>query len=643
MESRERPPAASQVGLRDRSSVCAFPETKIDAGTNSKISASNPYVLRNRWMLSIFLVTLFVALCYGLIGLPYYETNDDMAMTAIVSGGAFLEHPDEHMLFSHVYLGLVLKQLYLAMPAVPWYGILQTAAIFISMIVVTWLVTGKSRSPLMMFGIASGALLISCVRPLLLMQFTISAALAACAGTMLLLEACERWHLRKRAIKCAIGALLLISLSCIFRGASSFLVLIVTTLFTVCRFTPNPVRQWRKGAGQLLALGAAIAMVAGFNYANESYYRGEWSDFYQVNRANSSIREYGCDRIDSPLRRSIFQQVGWTLVDEKLHANWYMLDKNLHSKEKLITLSKLLHDNRAALFDMERAMSTVQAILMNKLFPLTLSLLFLVPFINRKKFPLASSLLLSASVLSLLAIFIGVFKLPVHVFDSIVMTLTLLAIRYISVSRVAEIFSFTPPRKQLVRRTALGILLLAALAPSFWLMSNLQVHLKFMARLERSFKLAMKSISPQPNQIYVTWAASPSIILSPFTDLARTFHNFKAIPVASISRTPFVSRRLQENGIQDILRELDRDNIYLVSSDRYNIALLRMYAAEKLGKEVVVTPVPVNPPMFEVFKVSYVAPATPEKLKRDLTAALITRETDEQVALSNHSETPGNE
>src|SRR5262245_29559189 len=51
-----------------------------------------------------------------------YETNDDVCLTMIVSGRGFCPRPDEHMLFSNILLGHVLKWLYQFRPLFPWYG-----------------------------------------------------------------------------------------------------------------------------------------------------------------------------------------------------------------------------------------------------------------------------------------------------------------------------------------------------------------------------------------------------------------------------------------------------------------------------------------------------------------------------------------
>lgn len=595
-----------------------------DSETDEKPSQKS--LLRNRWLISISVVVLFVTSCYWLIGLPYFETNDDVAMAAIATGTALLGKPEEHLIFGHAYLGLLLKQLYSMQPAVPWYGIFQAGAVYISMTAITWLVILKSRRPMIMLGLASGTLLLTCLRPLLLMQFTTSGALTACAGALLLMESVERWHLRKRAVACGIGAALMIALSTLIRFNAANLVLIVTTLFVISRFITTPLRQWRKLLAHLLAIAGAFAIVFTSTLANDGFYRGEWSDIYKINRANTSIREFRCDQIDSPLRNLMYQHVGWTSTDATLYMNWYGLDKEIYSVEILTRLSKLMRENQAEMFDIDKAISSARNVLTDRMFPLTFSLLLLLPFISRTKFPIASRFALSFGVLSLCAYFILYLKLPMRVFDSIILTLTLFSIRYISISRVTEIFpsifATSIGTSNRVRSTVYGILLLAVFAPALWLIPNLNKHLWRAARQEGRFNAALHNLSPKPEQLYVAWGSNPEIITSPFTDLTKTFHNFRIIPVGAIGPAPFVMNRLRDAGVKNLLGQLDRDDIFLISNYQYN-RFIRMYAAEKLGKEAVFEPIPIYPKVFECFKVKYVQPADPEKLKRDLSVAFL--------------------
>src|SRR5688500_1995124 len=68
---------------------------------------------------------LTVILVFGLVFAifePGFDTNDDAVMNMIVAGKGYGLAPDEHMVFTNVLIGFVLKYLYTVFPSVPWYG-----------------------------------------------------------------------------------------------------------------------------------------------------------------------------------------------------------------------------------------------------------------------------------------------------------------------------------------------------------------------------------------------------------------------------------------------------------------------------------------------------------------------------------------
>lgn len=585
-------------------------------------------IITNRWLLSVCTVALFVSLGYGLVGLPFYATNDDTNMTAIVSGTAYTDSPDEHNLFGHVYQGLILKHLYLTLPGIPWYGLFQISTLAISMSVITWLILCKSRRPAAVLALAIATLTVTCVRPLFLVQFTTTAALAACAGAFLLIESIERWHLRKRAIACALGAATMLTLAAIIRDDSTNLVLLVTCMATVARLLPKPVRQRRKLIAHLLTFATSFALVFALGFANTRYYENEWKDFINISEAIVTIREYRCDKIDPRMAESAYKSVGWTPTDATLLLNRYNLDESVYSLDKLTVISKLVADSKIGTFNTEGFIGSIQTLLADQAFlPLILPLLLIMPFVDRSKVPLTSWLVIAAGVLSLCTYLLLFMKLPMRVLASLILPLVLFAIRYVSPSKLAfpsDGFLRSAPLGKGLRYTTYGALLLAAVAPSFWLMSQLHAQLKFKAKTERDLRAAIQWFSARSDKLYIDWAGDLRPGVSPFSDLAEIYQNLKIIPLGPYGRTPFTYKRLKDAGIENLLRQLDRDDIVVLSNDEYN-RLIRMYAAEKLGKEVVFTRIPVRPGICQAFKVNYVEPADPEKLKRDFNAGFLAK------------------
>lgn len=591
------------------------------SGHNSSISSKAKFSLAQfRLLISISIVALFVTSLYLLIGLPYYETNDDLTMTHILTGTCFLSKPDEHIIFTHIFVGLLLKHIYALMPDIAWYGIFQTAGMFVSMTAITWLVIGKSRRPRMMFVLGFAALLVTCVRPLLVMQFTYTGTLLAAAGILLMMESVERFYLRKRAIVCAILAVTMFALASLVRGSSAELVAILSALFVVSRFLPVIKRQWRNMLFQLVGIGVAYAIVFSLTVINDYYsYQGRWSNFYPLIKATNAIREYRCDDVTSPLSQTIYKQVGWDSPDVMVFFTcWYNLDQKTYSLEKVQTVAKLLNDNWMKNFEIREFFSAIKELVTNQHFvPVVLPALFLIPFINRAKLPILSIAFLSAGILALCTASILFMKLPFRGLASIMMLCTLFGIRYISISKIRKALQRDPSSDGKRGTTYATILLAAVIAPSFLLLFQLKAHALMLAKEESQFLRAIENLSPKPNQVYIRWAwAFPASCIGPFADLNKfSPSNFKMLGIGAIGQAPYVVDRMKEFDIDDVFARLDREDVFILSNDEIN-KFIAAFVAQRYEKETVFIPIPIEPPAFQVFKVKHSKPANYAKFRR---------------------------
>ena len=87
------------------------------------------------WPLAFALpaVLLLLALAWGFLG-PSYDTNDDVFLSMIAAGRGFCPAPDEHLVFTNILIGKLLKGLYTQWPAVPWYGAYLLAAHYLAQV-----------------------------------------------------------------------------------------------------------------------------------------------------------------------------------------------------------------------------------------------------------------------------------------------------------------------------------------------------------------------------------------------------------------------------------------------------------------------------------------------------------------------------
>lgn len=330
----------------------------------------------------------------------------------------------------------------------------------------------------------------------------------------------------------------------------------------------------------------------------------------------------------------MYQHVGWTPTDATLFLHWYSLDDKIYSAQRLTTLAGLMKEHQRETFDRDAFLASIRDLCKDEaLLPMTLPILLLIPFVNRARVPYLSWVLIGIGVLSLCTYIILCMKLPMRVMVSILLPVMFFGIRYVSVSKLVVV-----PREmsgaKMLRCTIDSALLLGVLVSSVLLSSQLNVQLKYMAKEQRDFIELVKCLSAQPVRICVSWAGNLRVVVSPFTDVAKIYKDLKIIPIGAIGRPPFVAKRLQETGITNLLSQLDKEDMVIISNESYN-RFIRMHAAEKLGKEVVFTKVPVKPMICQVFKVKYKTPDDPVKLKRELDAAFLPIQETKKTSVSS--------
>ena len=109
-------------------------------------------------------------------------------MNAIAAGRAFVDRPDEHLVFSNVLVGRPLKALYEFAPRVPWYGSL----LFLTACLALWsicFVCLRRPDSEWTIGLTGFFLWVGGIPVLTQLQFTRIAFLAGLAGLLLLADA----------------------------------------------------------------------------------------------------------------------------------------------------------------------------------------------------------------------------------------------------------------------------------------------------------------------------------------------------------------------------------------------------------------------------------------------------------------------
>lgn len=264
---------------------------------------------------------------------PTYDTNDDPVMALVASGYGTLEGPDEHLLYTNVLLGGILKQLYTVAPHVPWYGSYLLLSQFMAhwLLLYAILLLNRNRFTVfsyLIFYLGVGVYFLSHL------QFTTTAFLIGLVGLSLiivsLLQDQRGVHLpwlKWEAAACLIYASLIRYASLQMLCLASLPLIVVVGW----KFARNvPLKPY------LLPAALMICGVLGSRYYDRQYYQQDqaWSDFLPYHTVAGWLINYTQIPYFEPTK-PIFDEVGWSNTDYWMLREWVYLDQDTYSLERL--------------------------------------------------------------------------------------------------------------------------------------------------------------------------------------------------------------------------------------------------------------------------------------------------------------------
>lgn len=291
-----------------------------------KWRTSSPGFVSLAIMACLFLLT-------SLVITPVYDVNDDPAMALIVSGNGTLNGPDEHLLYSNVLIGQLLKQLYQAAPLVPWYGYYVLLVHFISYWVLLYVLLLRDKQ---FFGIIGFLLfyLVSGMYFLTHLQFTSTSFLLGLSGLSLILTNLiqDAEGNQTSWMKWA-GALCLIVSSLIRFAAFQMLVLASLPFLLILAF--QYFRKIKVVPYALAALMIVVGVLGAANYDRQYYQQDEaWQKFLEYHADLASVTNYAQIPYTDQTK-PMFDEVGWSLFDYWMLRKWIYLDEDTYALEKL--------------------------------------------------------------------------------------------------------------------------------------------------------------------------------------------------------------------------------------------------------------------------------------------------------------------
>ena len=280
---------------------------------------------------------------------PAYMTSDDPAMMQIASG-SLTGNPSEYLIFTNILIGCLLKQLYLYTPSISWYGVYQYAIQFLGWTAILFSILHRSRSItayciyLVIFGTFAATMLLQ-------IQFTMTAAVAAAGGLALLLLDTPRSRRARLAVR--ISAVGLIVLAAMVREQVFYFSMLLSMPFLLGELIRK--RSMAMMATLATSIVCALALIAYHSHAYDS--DQDWRQFRQYNQVRGRLHMH--PKLQFKLLRSwstktVYQRVGWELIDAQMFTSFFFCDPDVYSYERLSQLSQALDDDNQGRSDWYR-------------------------------------------------------------------------------------------------------------------------------------------------------------------------------------------------------------------------------------------------------------------------------------------------
>lgn len=521
-----------------------------------------------------------------LVMTPTYDTNDDPFMGLVASGYGNVDGPDEHLLYSNVLLGFVLKHLYTVAPLIPWYGTYLLLTQFVAHWLLLYALLLLKRNFFVVFSYLIFYLGIG-IYFLAHLQFTSTAFLIGLAGLSLILVSLIRdtqgTHLRWlkwEGICCLIYASLIryASLQMLVLSSLPLLLMVCWQFYRTVNIKPY-----------LLPAALTACAVLGARYYDRDYYLQDegWHDFLPYYATVGAL----IDRTQIPYfepTKPIFDEVGWSNIDYWMLREWVYLDPETYSlsrmqqfKEKTdaLTLWKFPQVKQAWIFAGKHSFG-------NFVFLICLYATIVFNRQNRTRTWQRSiirwMIFWGCLIMILLIIYL---KLPARVFTCLIVlpfyfTLLLNQTGSESADETA------PPQKNSLFKIGIVILLLATCF-LFWNQKQWTDHI---VDRNRSFKQNLQEMTQQwPDKVFLCTHLFPIDCFLPL-DNQSEIKDLQFLFLNGLQHSPHYKNKLQAYQIQSPLDELLKtDRLFLVGRESL-VPLFSEYFAEYSGGKVLLRP-----------------------------------------------------
>lgn len=272
-----------------------------------------------------------------LIMRPIFETNDDLTIVEMVSGG--LWGKDAHVVYQNCLLGKLYVLLYSITKKVPWYGLVQYFFLWLAFSVIVYIIWKRLPKTL---GITLSVLILcfwgyECY---IKMQYTKTAGVLAIAGILLIFHECTKENLSKKRL------ILGVVLSCVgsmYRYEQFIACVAMMSGLGVYQLLKNwredDLRKiWKPVLWVVITLVVSLGLKEFDTYIYES--EPQWKQYTEYNDLRTKLLGY-----DFPKYKDYEEQyTKWGITEDayNLWRHWNFGDPDLFNVEtmkKLVSLT----------------------------------------------------------------------------------------------------------------------------------------------------------------------------------------------------------------------------------------------------------------------------------------------------------------
>lgn len=503
----------------------------------------------NKYYILFFLIVIII-LSFGHIA---FRANDDTAMMAIASG-TIDGRPDEHLVYTNVIIGLLLKNLYTLIPEINWY---------VGYLLATLTICGVTLLNLILYYFQKNKEIALSIFALFFLSFfyffnfTTIAILASFAGFSFLIKTLDQ---KKYHPLRFIASFLLVLSGGLIRLQGMLLVgLLMSPLFF---YRIIIQKQYRL---MIFLCAFSLIMIATIVIDNHQYTSNpEWNTFRIYNNERGSI--HGTPKLNDPDTNIAFwNQIGWKKAGYSLFTSWIFIDNQVFTVGSLKEINKTFKYSINTRQDM---LSYLTSLLDSSMAEILLTLLILLYSLSISfGMPKQRKILLWLTIgeFIMIPVLVAVLsRMPVYIFQPVLFMLDVFALLLVSQAKDTEERTFLYPNHLVI---ILSILLLFQL---FLIGRVDQENENNQRSYENLVNSTAELLEPGDHPLVIIQASVlPETWVSPFSAANLPF---RYIPTGWMINSPPYLHVLAEYHISNpILAIYQRKDVYLLGAGEEKI------------------------------------------------------------------------